>query len=163
MTRQAVRSTMGLAALLGGVGSAAASQQGTAPPPVRGTGEPPAPVACGPQPGAANVAEGARCFELRTYRVTGKVGDLNLLHARFRQHSMRILRKHGMDVLGFWQQADRPDTLMYLVAYRDAAAREAAWVAFQSDPEWMQVARAMDVSLTVESTYMVATDYAPMK
>ena len=93
----------------------------------------------------------------------GGFGDLNLLHARFRQHSMRILRKHGMDIMGFWQQADRPDTLMYLVAYRDAAAREAAWVAFQSDPEWTKVARAMDVSLTVESTYMLATDYAPMK
>jgi hypothetical protein len=76
---------------------------------------------------------------------------------------MRILRKHGMEIMGFWQQADRPDTLMYLVAYKDAAAREAAWVAFQSDPEWAKVAKAMDVSLTVESTYMVATDYAPMK
>lgn len=134
-----------------------------AAPSARGTGEPPAPVACGPRPGAANIADNARCFELRTYRVTGKVGDLNLLHARFRQHSLRILRKHGMDIMGFWQQADRPDTLMYLVAYADAAAREAAWVAFQSDPEWAKIAKAMDVSLTVESTYMVATDYAPMK
>jgi hypothetical protein len=163
MTRKMIRVTCALAAALAVAPSVAAAQQGAAPAPVRGTGEPPAPSACGPRPGAANIAENARCFELRTYRVTGKVGDLNLLHARFRQHSMRILRKHGMEIMGFWQQADRPDTLMYLVAYKDAAAREAAWVAFQSDPEWAKVAKAMDVSLTVESTYMVATDYAPMK
>lgn len=163
MTKGMIGSTLTLVAVLAGSPGAAAAPQGGLASPARGTGEPPAPSACGPQPGAPNIAENARCFELRTYRVTGKVGDLNLLHARFRQHSMRILRKHGMDIMGFWQQADRPDTLMYLVAYRDAAAREAAWVAFQSDPEWAKVARAMDVSLTVESTYMVATDYAPMK
>lgn len=162
MTRTMGRVVRALTAMLCLVPVAADAQQ-DAQSPARGTGEPPAPAACGPRPGAANVAEGARCFELRTYRVTGKVGDLNLLHARFRQHSLRILRKHGMEIMGFWQQADRPDTLMYLVAYKDAAAREAAWVAFQADPEWAKVAKAMDVSLTVESTYMVATDYAPMK
>jgi hypothetical protein len=162
MTRGLIGSTTAVLAVLATTTSAAVAQRAGAPP-ARGSGEPPAPAACGPQPGAANVAEGARCFELRTYRVTGAVGNLNLLHARFRQHSMRILRKHGMDIMGFWQQADRPDTLMYLVAYKDAAAREAAWAAFQSDPEWAKVAKAMDVSLTVESTYMVATDYAPMK
>lgn len=162
MTRTMGGVVQAVAVILCLVPVAADAQQG-AQSPVRGTGEPPAPAACGPRPGAANVAEGARCFELRTYRVTGKVGDLNLLHARFRQHSLRILRQHGMEIMGFWQQADRPDTLMYLVAYKDATAREAAWVAFQSDPEWAKIARAMDVSLTVESTYMVATDYAPMK
>jgi hypothetical protein len=163
MTRRMIWPVMGLATMLGAVPAAADAQQSAAAPAARGTGEPPAPTACGPRPGAANIAENARCFELRTYRVTGKAGDINLLHARFRQHSMRILRKHGMDIMGFWQQADRPDTLMYLVAYKDAATREAAWAAFQSDPEWAKVAKAMDVSLTVESTYMVATDYAPMK
>jgi len=162
MTRGLIGSTAAVLAVLAATTNAAVAQRAGAPP-ARGTGEPPAPAACGPQAGAANVAENARCFELRTYRVTGQVGDINLLHARFRQHSMRILRKHGMEIMGFWQQADRPDTLMYLVAYKDAAAREAAWVAFQSDPEWAKVAKAMDVSLTVESTYMVATDYAPMK
>jgi hypothetical protein len=163
MTRRMIWPVMGLATMLGAVPAAADAQQSAAAPAARGTGEPPAPTTCGPRPGAANIAENARCFELRTYRVTGKAGDINLLHARFRQHSMRILRKHGMDIMGFWQQADRPDTLMYLVAYKDAATREAAWAAFQSDPEWAKVAKAMDVSLTVESTYMVATDYAPMK
>lgn len=131
--------------------------------PARGTGEPPAPTACGPQPGARNVAADARCFELRTYTVTGKVGDIDLLHARFRQHSIRILRRHGMDIVGFWQHVDRPDTLSYLVAYPDAAAREAAWAAFQADPEWAKVAGAMEVSLTVESTYLVPTDYTPLR
>ena len=162
MRSRAIWLTMGFVAGIGGMPCVAEAQQG-APPPTRGTGEPPAPATCAPRPGAPNIAANARCFELRTYTVTGKVGDMNLLHSRFRQHSLRILRKHGMEIMGFWQQADRPDTLMYLVAYPNAAAREAAWAAFQSDPEWTKVARSMDVSLTVQSTYMVPTDYAPMK
>lgn len=164
MTRGEIAATLSLiAGLVCAPGATGSADQEAPAVPARGTGEPPAPASCGPRPGASNIAEDARCFELRTYRVTGAVGNIDLLHARFRQHSIRILQKHGMDIMGFWQQADRPDTLMYLVAYPDAAAREAAWVAFQSDPEWARVAGAMDVSLTVESTYMVPTDYAPMK
>ena len=130
-----------------------------------GQARPTAPAACGP--GAAsemrNVAPETRCFELRTYTATGRIGDIDLLHARFREHSIRLLEQHGMSIMGFWQPVERPDTLIYLVAYPDAAARDAAWAAFQADPEWQQVVKAMDVSLEVESIYMVATDYGRMK
>ena len=111
-----------------------------------------------------NVARDSRCFELRTYVLRpGGTGDLDLLHARFRQHSIRLLQKHGMTIVGFWQPVARPDALTYLVAYKDAAARDAAWAAFQADPEWVKVRTDMNVSVTVESIYMIATDYGPMK
>jgi hypothetical protein len=123
------------------------------------------PESCGPNSAELkNVAKDSRCFELRTYtlRPDGS-GNIDLLHARFRQHSIRLLQKHGMTIVGFWQPVSKPDTLIYLVAYKDAAARDAAWAAFNADPEWVKVRTEMAVSVQVESTFMVATDYGPIK
>ena len=39
-----------------------------------------------------------------------------------------------MTIIGYWQPLARPDTLMYILAYKDAAARDAAWAAFSADP-----------------------------
>ena len=39
-------------------------------------------------------AQGARVYELRTY--TAPDGKLEELHARFRNHTLRIFQKHGV-------------------------------------------------------------------
>ena len=39
-------------------------------------------------------------YELRTY--TTNEGMLPALHARFRDHTMRIFEKHGMRNIGYW-------------------------------------------------------------
>src|SRR5262245_63515225 len=62
---------------------------------------PPAP--CGPGVTDKNVAPDSRCFELRTYTVRAEgPGSIDLLHARFRQHTNRLFKKHGMEIIGFW-------------------------------------------------------------
>ena len=83
-----------------------------------------------------NVARDSRCFELPHLHPPSRRHRRFsiLLHARFRQHSIRLLQKHGMAILGFWQPVARPDALTYLVAYKDAAARDASWAAFQAIP-----------------------------
>ena len=43
-------------------------------------------------------AQSEKVFELRTYKATP--GNLDNLHARFRNHTTRIFRKHGMEVVG---------------------------------------------------------------
>ena len=62
---------------------------------------------------------------------------------------------------------DKPDTLVYMLAYKDRAARDVAWKAFQSDPDWVKARAASEVngSLTtkVENLFMSATDYSPVK
>jgi hypothetical protein len=68
-----------------------------------------------------------------------------------------------MTVIGFWQPVTKPDTLIYLLAFKDAAARDAAWAAFNADPDWLKVRSDMAVGLQVENVFMVATDYSPMK
>jgi hypothetical protein len=66
-----------------------------------------------------SLAPDSRCFELRTY--TSPPGKLEALHARFREHTNALFRKHGMTIVGFWvpSEADKgaANTLVYLLAF----------------------------------------------
>jgi hypothetical protein len=117
---------------------------------------------CGPGLDIKNVATDSRCFELRRYTVA-QGSSADVLHARFRERTITLFRKHGMTVIGFWQPVARLDQLVYILAYRDAAARDSAWAAFNADPEWVKTRTEMRVSVDVDNTFMVATDYSPLK
>jgi hypothetical protein len=74
-------------------------------------------------------------------------------------------------VVGFWvhgdAQASGDGTLVYLLAFASQADADAAWKSFRIDPAWIK-ARAdseKDGTLTagVQSVFMEATDYSPMK
>jgi hypothetical protein len=147
---------------------AAAAQTPAAPAapaaPARGPAGPPVP--CGPGVTGKNIASDSRCFELRTYTVRAEgPGSIDLLHTRFRDHTNRLFRKHGMEIVGFWQPNNpgMERTLIYILAYKDRAARDAAWKAFQSDPEWVKVRTDLQVGSQVEAVFMNSTDYGPMK
>jgi hypothetical protein len=119
-------------------------------------------VPCGPNVDSKNVVKASRCFELRTY-IVDSPATLDLLHSRFREYTMALLKKHGITVVGFWQPGDNPRELIYLTVYKDREARDKAWDAFNADPEWAEVRKKINVSPTVESIFMSATDYSPMK
>src|SRR5438034_4606771 len=72
---------------------------------------------CGPGVDIKNTAAESRCFELRTYTVRAG-GSAEVLHARFRDHTIALFQKHGMTVVGFWQPVARLDQLVYILAYR---------------------------------------------
>ena len=109
-----------------------------------------------------------RVFELRTY--TAPEGKLGELHARFRNHTMRIFGKHGMTNVGYFSPQDAPlsqNTLVYVISHASREQAKANWAAFQKDPEWQKVAQESQVNgkivAKVESVFMDATDYSPMK
>jgi hypothetical protein len=110
----------------------------------------------------------ARIFELRTYQAAP--GKLDALHARFRDHTSALFKRHGLEVVGFWvhgdAQADGDGTLVYLLAFDNQADADAAWEAFRTDPEWIQARAESEVDgiLTagVQSVFMAATDYSPL-
>lgn len=107
-------------------------------------------------------------FELRTY--TAAPGKLDELDTRFRDHTVGLFKKHGMTPIAFFhvhtpqgQPAD--DRLIYLMGYKDRAARDESWRTFAADPEWRQVYAdsQKDGSLTskIENTFLNAADYSP--
>ena len=104
------------------------------------------------------------CFELRTYHAAE--GKLEALQARFRDHTVALFEKHGMTNLIYWvPQANESNTLVYLLAYPDKAARETSWKAFQADPEWGAAKEASEANgkliTKVESLFLSRTDYSP--
>lgn len=113
-------------------------------------------------------AQGRKVFELRTY--TAPEGRLNDLVARFRNDTLRIFEKHGMENVGYWVPTDAPaasNTLVYILAHdsRDAATK--SWAAFRDDPEWKAVAERTQANgpivSKVESVFLEATDFSPLK
>jgi hypothetical protein len=116
----------------------------------------------------ASAAAKARVFEIRTY--TANEGKLNALHARFRNHTTKLFEKHGMTNIGYWKPLDAPlseNTLIYVLAYPDRESAKKSWEAFRADPAWK---KAMEESerdgklvAKVDSVFMEATDYSPMK
>jgi hypothetical protein len=108
-----------------------------------------------------------RFFEMRTY--VAAEGKFEALQSRFRDHTNGLFRKHGIEVVGYWVPTDpkMKDTLVYILVFPNKEAREAAWKAFGTDPEWKKALAESekDGKLTkkVESVYMTPTDYSPMK
>lgn len=117
---------------------------------------------------SSSAQDSGKVFELRIYTATA--GNLDNLHARFRDHTTRIFGNHGMKVVGYWSptaEEEREDTLVYILEHASQEAANASWRAFGQDPEWQEVAAASNANGQIlggiESRYMVATDYSPMR
>ena len=127
---------------------------------------PPAQPTVAPSP---SLVKDGKCYEIRTY--IAAPGKLEELHKRFRDHTMKLFKKHGMEVVGFWGPTDKEkgseNTLVYVMAFPNREARNKAWQAFVADPEW-QKARAESEKNgklidKLESVILGATDYSPIK
>src|SRR5262245_2054960 len=106
-----------------------------------------------------------RIFELRTY--TALDGKLNDLVARFRNHTLKLFEKHGMQNIGYWVAKDTPNTLIYVVAHKDRAAADASWAAFRKDPDWIKARDASEkngkIVDKVVSVFMDPVDFSKIK
>jgi len=117
---------------------------------------------------SAVAQEHGRVFELRTY--TCNEGKLPDLLARFRNHTTRLFEKHGMTNIAYWVPQDSPaheNTLIYVIAHASRDAAKKNWDEFQNDPEWQKVRNDSEANgkivSKVESVFMDATDFSPMK
>ena len=129
------------------------------------------PAPCGPAGDlsaefSTNVASDSRCFELRMYTAEPEqdgVGGINNLHKRFREQEIAIFEKLGAEVVAVWQRLDDPNTLVWLLAYRNRAHRQEVWEAFGSDPEWIALREKYPVPISANTFMMSATDYSHFK
>lgn len=123
--------------------------------------------------GGEAVAEAAqqqdtRVFELRTY--TTHPGKLDDLHARFRDHTVKLFEKHGMTNIVYTTPMDAPlseNTLIYLLAHESRDAAKASFDAFRKDPDWVKARTESEAAgpivIKVDSVFLRPTDYSPMK
>jgi len=116
-----------------------------------------------------SLAKNSRCFELRTYYAAP--GKLEELHARFRNHTLKLFKKHGLEVVGFWGPTDKEkgseNTLVYILAFPSRDARDKAWRDFRGDPEWQAAAKESEkngkLTEKIDSVIMMSTDYSPQR
>jgi hypothetical protein len=113
-------------------------------------------------------------FELRTYNCPTPE-KLIRLHDRFREHTMGLFAKHGMENLVYWQPLDGENSdrqLVYLLAHKSREAAKESFTKFRADPEWLKAKQESEEqaggSLTnaengVISEFLEATEYSPLK
>lgn len=117
-----------------------------------------------------------RAFEMRTYTTVD--GKLDALHSRFRDHTMKLFSKHGMQHLAYWVPMDKDkgasNKLIYILIHDSKEAGLASFEAFRADPDWIKAKAASEEAnggpLTIQpqaegvkSVYMKATDFSPIQ
>ena len=113
---------------------------------------------------AATADKEVRVYEIRTY--TASAGKMEALHKRFRDHTVRLFQKHGIEQLGYFVPVDAPETkLVFVLSYPSRAARDQSWKAFMADPEWVTAFKESEKNGSlvskVENPFYLATDYSP--
>jgi hypothetical protein len=106
----------------------------------------------------------ARVYEMRTY--TASPGKMEALHQRFRDHTVKLFAKHGIEQIGYWVPMDAPESkLIFVLGYASRAAREQAWKSFLADPQWQAAFKESEKNgslvAKVENPFLIATDYSP--
>ena len=103
--------------------------------------------------------------QLRIYEIFDK--NKQAFHARFRDHAARLMRHHGFHIKDMWESRGQERLeFVYLLEWKDEAARDAAWKTFMADEEWSAIKRetsARDGMMVgaIEDRTLYRTDYSP--
>jgi len=109
-------------------------------------------------------------YELRTY--TTHKGRLPALQKRFRDHTMKLFKKHGIHNVLYTTPLDdqrKDNTLIYLIAHKSRKSARKSWKAFGADPEWKRVRKEsvadgpILIKGGVKRMFLKPTDYSPVK
>ena len=119
---------------------------------------------------AADDQPPGKLYELRLYTTNeGKLPDLD---ARFRDHTMKLFERHGIENIAYWHVTegapgdDAKNLLVYLIAHKDKESAEKSWAAFHADPDWQAAAKKSEESGKIlakppVAIFMHATDFSP--
>jgi hypothetical protein len=106
-------------------------------------------------------------YELRIY--TTLPGRMPNLLARFRDITLKLWDKHGIQQAGFFTTLVGPNNndLTYLLAWESLAERETKWNAFQSDPEWIAARAETEkhgpINASISSAFLTPTEFSSVK
>lgn len=77
-------------------------------------------------------------YELRIYRFHKTADSKEKFLAGFAQ-ARRFMAKYGVTFVAAWENPDRDDEFIWLRAFPNAAARDAAIDAYYASPEWLAI------------------------
>lgn len=102
-------------------------------------------------------------YELRTYYIhPGKLEDI---HQRFSTLTIDLFKKHGMNTLDFWEDAEGKHIIYYILEHKDMESREQSFIDFRNDPEWIEGKRLSElhgpIVEKIESIFMKRVPYSP--
>ena len=106
-------------------------------------------------------------YEYRVYEAAP--GKMPALHARFRDHAVKLFERHGVKNIGYWTAniGDYSDRLIYILGFESVEQRERAFAAFGADPDWQKAFKESEVDgplvTRVSNTLLNATDYSPLR
>ncbi len=107
-------------------------------------------------------------YEHRTYIIPP--GKMDAILARFRDHTMDLFERHGIEVVGFWVTdiGERSyGELVYLTAWPDLSARQAGWTAFRQDADWIaarvESERDGPIVAQVDVKILDPVDFSPLQ
>jgi hypothetical protein len=111
---------------------------------------------------------GGKVFELRTYYV--HPGRMPALEKRFKDHTIGLLGKYGMKLVGFWKPSDpkqAEEVLVYLVEHSSREAADKSWADFRKDADWIAARDASEkdgkIVMKVDVQWWNATPYSAIK
>jgi hypothetical protein len=100
-------------------------------------------------------------YELRIYSM--HPGRLPAIHARFRDVTLELFKKHGIHVCDFFEDAGGAEKIYYVCSFADKAQRDAAFASFGEDPAWKAAFAASHadgpIVERVESIFMKRVPY----
>ena len=103
--------------------------------------------------------------QLRIYEIFDR--NKAAFHARFRDHAHRIMKRHGFDIVAFWETRNGANTeFAYLLQWPDEVTMKQRWDAFMADEEWARIKRETGASHgqlvgEIEDRTLRRTDYSP--
>ena len=109
-----------------------------------------------------------RVYELRTY--TCFEGKLDALKARFRDHTIAIFKRHGIESVGYWVPQDpekSKTTLIFILVHPSREAADKNWKEFWDDAEWKKVTAESEANGKIvqkmDSVFMSPTAFSKLK
>ncbi|MCA1662309.1 MAG: NIPSNAP family protein [Novosphingobium sp.] len=78
--------------------------------------------------------------QLRIYEIFD--GNKTAFHNRFRDHALRIMKRHRFDIISIWEtRHDGKTEFAYLLQWPDETTMKTQWAAFMADEEWSRIKR----------------------
>jgi hypothetical protein len=113
-------------------------------------------------------SKGEHTYELRTY--TCLPGRLPNLKTRFKDHTLKLFEKQGMENIAYFESIE-PDQaqgkLVYLLAHKSEGQAAKSWDAFRADPAWISARDNSEkdgkIIEKLESVYLKPLSFSKLK